>query len=218
MNAMDTKERILVTALQLFNEQGTDQVTVRQIAAVIGISHGNLCYHFPNISAIVLQLQERFKASLGQFLLEYNAKTKTCTFEEMLHYTERAFRLAYEYRFLSLDFVQLIRRIPEIRAYYHQSIPQSHQYLREWLADMRMQGWLRDEPTPHFDEQYVQQLLISTKFWLVPGELLAKQDDAWIRSYAYAWVGQLVPYFSEQGLAEYCRCVPQNPDGTHVWG
>ena len=40
---MTTKEKIIDTALQLFNKQGIDPVTTRHIAKEMNISHGNLC-------------------------------------------------------------------------------------------------------------------------------------------------------------------------------
>jgi AcrR family transcriptional regulator len=42
----NTKSKILATALKLFNELGLAKVTLRNIAKKMGISQGNLCYHF----------------------------------------------------------------------------------------------------------------------------------------------------------------------------
>ena len=43
---MNTKHKILKTALDLFNKEGLDQVSVRRIAVEMNISDGNLRYHF----------------------------------------------------------------------------------------------------------------------------------------------------------------------------
>ena len=42
------RQRILTTALMLFNHQGSHQVSTNHIAKAMGISPGNLYYHFRN--------------------------------------------------------------------------------------------------------------------------------------------------------------------------
>ncbi|MCB0636788.1 MAG: TetR/AcrR family transcriptional regulator [Lewinella sp.] len=60
---MKTREKIIQTALQLFNEKGLSQVGVREIARALDISVGNLSYHFPKKEDIVLELFERIRST-----------------------------------------------------------------------------------------------------------------------------------------------------------
>ncbi|MFC6334402.1 TetR/AcrR family transcriptional regulator [Paenibacillus septentrionalis] len=50
---MNTKQRIIQTAVQLFNEQGVGKVSTNHIATAASISPGNLYYHFKNKSEII---------------------------------------------------------------------------------------------------------------------------------------------------------------------
>ena len=59
---MNNKEKVIETAIRLFNEQGTKAVTTNHIAAAAGISPGNLYYHFKNKKAIIREIFDRMDA------------------------------------------------------------------------------------------------------------------------------------------------------------
>ncbi|MGJ1381958.1 TetR/AcrR family transcriptional regulator [Sphingobacterium siyangense] len=50
---MNTKEKIIVGALKLYNRDGIRTVTTRQIAQELNISAGNLHYHFKHTEDIM---------------------------------------------------------------------------------------------------------------------------------------------------------------------
>src|SRR6266567_9198476 len=56
---MNTKERIVETAIRLFNEQGTGAVSTNHIAQALSMSPGNLYYHFRNKEEIIRAILER---------------------------------------------------------------------------------------------------------------------------------------------------------------
>ena len=63
-----TKTRILDTALDLFNRHGERNVTTNHIAEALGISPGNLYYHFRNKTAIVAALFQRYRQQIWEWL------------------------------------------------------------------------------------------------------------------------------------------------------
>jgi len=59
-----TRRRILDESLRLFNEHGEEGVTTADIAAALGISPGNLYYHYRNKEEIVTELFGRLEERL----------------------------------------------------------------------------------------------------------------------------------------------------------
>ena len=51
---MDTKEKIILGSIKLFNLHGMVNVRLQQIADHVGISLGNLTYHFYSKEAIMI--------------------------------------------------------------------------------------------------------------------------------------------------------------------
>lgn len=66
--ALKTKDRILQISLQLFNERGERSVTTNHIAAELGISPGNLYYHFRNKHEIIKELMHQYQVETLEML------------------------------------------------------------------------------------------------------------------------------------------------------
>lgn len=63
-----TRQRILDATLALYNERGESQVSTSLIAAELGISPGNLHYHFRRKDELSAALLEQFVAELDRLL------------------------------------------------------------------------------------------------------------------------------------------------------
>lgn len=61
---MKTKDRIVATALSLFNEQGYGAVTTAVLAQACGIAEGNLWYHFKTRMALLDAIGEHFAEAI----------------------------------------------------------------------------------------------------------------------------------------------------------
>lgn len=65
---MKTRDRILQGSLELFNSQGERAVTTNHLAAHLGISPGNLYYHFDNKKAIIRELYDAHQQQMMALL------------------------------------------------------------------------------------------------------------------------------------------------------
>ena len=116
---MKTRDKIINTAIQLFNEQGTKAVSTNHIASAIGISPGNLYYHFRNKEDIIRAIFEQMDAyGLEQYQIILN-KYWPGTIDAM----EQTFIMIQEfnwrYRFFKRELTTLIMNDPLLEEGFH---------------------------------------------------------------------------------------------------
>jgi AcrR family transcriptional regulator len=108
-----TRDRILDAALALFNEHGAAPVSTNHIAAALGISPGNLYYHFRNKEAIVRDLFERLYARWdAAFALPDD---RPPTMADLVRLVRANYAVMWEYRFVYRELIPLIRRDETLR-------------------------------------------------------------------------------------------------------
>lgn len=111
-----TRDRILLISLGLFNERGERNVTTNHIAQALGMSPGNLYYHFRNKGEIIYELFLRYEQEMAR-LLDV-PRERAMTWQDKMGYFEAIFRSLWEFRFLHRDLEQLFAEVPELRARY----------------------------------------------------------------------------------------------------
>ena len=74
-----TAERILEVTLDLFNRFGEPNVSTTLISAELGISPGNLYYHYPAKDELINALFMRYERALGELLPAATASTTSTT-------------------------------------------------------------------------------------------------------------------------------------------
>ena len=109
---MKTRDRILECALALFNQEGEPNVSTLEIANELGISPGNLYYHFHGKEPLVLELFERFQSEMAP-LLDPPAEAQLDVEDYWLFLHLIVERLA-QYRFLFQDLSNLAGRLPKL--------------------------------------------------------------------------------------------------------
>lgn len=116
---MKTRDKIINTAIQLFNEQGTKAVSTNHIAAAIGISPGNLYYHFRNKQDIIRAIFEQMDAYGFEQYQNILNKYQPGSIEAM----EQTFVMIQEYnwryRFFKRELTALIMNDPELKERFH---------------------------------------------------------------------------------------------------
>ncbi len=102
-----TAERILEVSLGLFNRFGEPNVSTTLIASELGISPGNLYYHYPSKDELINALFNRYETGLRKLL---DASTEVRDVEDTWFVMHSLFELVWESRFLYRDLNDLLSK------------------------------------------------------------------------------------------------------------
>ena len=100
-----TAERILEVTLELFNRYGEPNVSTTLISAELGISPGNLYYHYPAKDELINSLYDRYERALDELL---QAADGVRNVEDAWLFFHMLFELIWKYRFLYRDLNDLV--------------------------------------------------------------------------------------------------------------
>ncbi len=117
---MSNRERILETSLKLFNELGVADVGTNRIAAHMGISPGNLYYHFKNKDQIIRDLFPRISDAIDGVLSHVKLTDEPVDAPTIAIILRAWMNVLWDYRFFFGNLVYLLRADPELRKLYGQ--------------------------------------------------------------------------------------------------
>lgn len=102
--------------MTLFNQQGVHVVSTRHMAEHVGISPGNLYYHFRNKEDVLLALYASLEADLLQIL--QLPEQRVVKLEHVLQYVVRLFEHLWAYRFFYRDVISHLGTMPQVEMRY----------------------------------------------------------------------------------------------------
>lgn len=110
-----TAERILEVTLELFNRFGEPNVSTTLISAEIGISPGNLYYHYPAKDELINALFSAFEHGLDDLL---QAAENVRHVEDAWLFFHMLFELIWQYRFLYRDLNDLLSKNRRLETHF----------------------------------------------------------------------------------------------------
>ncbi len=134
-----TAERILEVTLDLFNRFGEPNVSTTLISAELGISPGNLYYHYPAKDELINALFDRFERSLNELL---NASDGVRDVEDAWFFLHSLFELIWQYRFLYRDLNDLLSNNRRLETHFQAVLKNKTAAVKALLHGMSRSGAL----------------------------------------------------------------------------
>ncbi|MDZ4360174.1 MAG: TetR/AcrR family transcriptional regulator [Variovorax sp.] len=156
-----TAERILEVTLELFNRFGEPNVSTTLISAELGISPGNLYYHYPAKDELINSLFKRYERALGELL---GASEGVRNVEDAWFFLHSLFEIIWEYRFLYRDLNDLLSKNRLLETRFQTVLKNKSRAIRNLLAGMSRHGAVNIDARE--TEPTATSMVVVLTYWL----------------------------------------------------
>ncbi len=192
---MSTKQRILESALELFNTSNTQAATTNHIAKAMGISPGNLHYHYKNREEIIQKLYEQM---LEENTLLVQDLPKDIV--ELFEHQKVMSKILWRYRFFYRELLFLLSRDPILKERYIKDNVAHRECIHTTFKNLVANGDLRI-PYDNVLEQLTDTIMLVLEFWNPMIETLGKDINEESFEDATTHIrGAMRPYLTKQAL------------------
>jgi len=172
-----TRGRILAAALALFNERGEGKVSTGNIAQSLGMSPGNLYYHFRNKDEIVAELMRALEARIA--LDPDVAPDAPGAIEDLWLYLHLTLEAIWEFRFLYRNLDDLAARDRRLRERFNRIAQRKYHGVVAMCEGLARVKAMR--ATPEEIRTLARNVLVVATYWLnfrsLRGRAAAQEAD-----------------------------------------
>ena len=199
---IDTKTKIVLKAVELFNEKGFSNVSFLKIAQSLSLSPGNVTYHFPKkddlMNAVYLHFQQEILKSLPLKVDEINLSSLHNQIGDF-------FKLQNNLKFFYSDLVDIVRGYPKIAELHKLHIDNQISRLHDVLNEFSRSGRLKKYESSNLYTFLSRQLWLTGSFWLsrcivrgMKHDMEELQEQAWSLIY---------PHLTDKGKQELSKMI-----------
>jgi AcrR family transcriptional regulator len=156
-----TAERILEVTLELFNRFGEPNVSTTLISAEMGISPGNLYYHYPAKDELINSLFDRYEKALNELL---NASDSVRDVEDAWFFMHTLFELIWQYRFLYRDLNDLLSKNRRLETHFQWVLKNKTRSVKALLDSMSRAGAIQIDSREV--EPTATSMVVVLTYWL----------------------------------------------------
>jgi AcrR family transcriptional regulator len=156
-----TAERILEVTLELFNRFGEPNVSTTVISAELGISPGNLYYHYPAKDELINALFDRYEKALAELL---HAADGVEHVEDAWLFLHMLFELIWQHRFLYRDLNDLLSKNRRLETHFQGVLRDKGRAVQAMLGGLARQKLV--QISPEEAEPVATSMVVVLTYWL----------------------------------------------------
>jgi len=200
MATRETQDRIINTALVLFNDFGTKAISTNRIADECGVSRGNLHYHFRTKEEIIQTIFQQIDREMEQ---NWSDDHLHPTMEYMHAMFDRQMKLIWQYRFFYLELNSLLQNDARLKVLFFDNRGKRVKEVKIFFEAMIQQGYinLADDPDT-LESLLLTSWLVSDQWpqYLAINEMVLNEEN--ISRGFDLLLDIFQPYFTAKAIAE----------------
>jgi len=203
----NSKEKILQKALELFNDKGFANVSIRLIASELNISHSNLIYHYKTKNDIATALHNQLLEKA--IALNTQAVVYTDFIESLFESTKQGFEILFDYLFLMIDLNFILKENQVLKTAFLEVEKVRAKMYQNVITTAVENKDLRKELYPNEYDFFIDQINIFSDSWIVSSQIyhtdLTKKQV--IDLYANLFIKMWFPYLTDNGKEKFFRII-----------
>ena len=200
-----TRQNIIQASIQLFNERGVINVRIRDIADTLGISNGNLTYHYKTKQDLLhsvyrYMIKTLEEMSVGNQLM----KPGRGELSVVMGYLE----YIVKFRFFYQDTLEIIRAYPELAKAHHQQVEQEKAIIKNLLYIAIGKGDIKPEAFAGLYDSLAHSIWMTLHFWLTQQAIRGEKQYN-LEQGLLSIANLIYPYATENGASIFLRMQEQ---------
>ncbi len=192
---MKTREKIISTAINLFNEKGYGAANLEELAQVLGISRGNLTYHFKTKTDILEAITEEMWQKIEK---EKEKTLQLPSFKNMHNQTKMYHSFQNEYAFVFLD--THVQNHPIVKDQFKAMIEKTIEDFHKMIAMGIQIGTVKKETIPGTYQSLAHSVWMVSFYWLSQQTTRNKTNSK--DGEKIMW-GLILPHLTKKGIAGF---------------
>ncbi len=192
---MNTKKKIIGEATKVFNDHGFSAVSLFELAQKIGMSRGNLTYHFKNKDVLLEAIANEMWSGI---LVEKTKSRQLPSFKNLHNEVQLYYRFQKKYAFIFLD--THVLNHPNIQKKFREMTDEIIFDNKTAIGFAIKMGNMKPEPIPGMYHNIAFITWMLSFFWLsqqiIRGEKTEEDGEKMIWSI-------LIPHFTEKGVQQF---------------
>ena len=195
---MGRKQEIIETSLKIFNKEGFEHVSTYDISKKLGISQGNLTYHFPTKQVLINTLAKNMISEIDEFVLNIDNDFSPKDFYNNLYKT---FKINLKYKFIYLNYANIVLNDNDLNEYFIQNSKDRKMLLYSMLEIFVKNGFTINNEILAQNDILADNINLIAVYWVPESEIYhkSKSKKEIIQHHLSLIFRQFTPYLSEKG-------------------